>query len=271
MTPDDLAAPFTPDRIANLIDEHADICGCTLADPSCPVPALIAEVERLERVLTTTTHALADSEIERLAAEAEVERLRESEAFLLAESETALAQHTEDADTITDLRRQVEEWKTLTDDLRVTNIQFDDAMVSWRKDEAAVDAVRALHTQEPGVILACKTCGLGYPCATARALPPLSPAVRRACAVHHSTSCGCAETTSVAAPKVTPPCAICHHGPNADCVCGCHDAAPEVTTPMCKTCGHRQSAHGRVPRESSACSVHPCACKVYGAAPEVTP
>lgn len=41
-------------------------------------------------------------------------------------------------------QRSREVVKQLTDDLRVTNLQFDSAMEDWRRDEAAVDAVRAL-------------------------------------------------------------------------------------------------------------------------------
>lgn len=62
------------------------------------------------------------------------------------------------------------------------------------RDEAraALDRVRALHAQEPGVILRCRTCGLGYPCATVRAIStPASPAVTHACPEHHRTDCGC--------------------------------------------------------------------------------
>lgn len=70
--------------------------------------------------------------------------------------------------------------------------RFDRMMAERDEARAALDRVRALHAQESGVILRCRTCGLGYPCATVRAISvPASPAVTHACPEHHRTDCGC--------------------------------------------------------------------------------
>lgn len=38
---------ITRERLDRIEDEHADLCGCTLADPSCPMPVMAAALLRV--------------------------------------------------------------------------------------------------------------------------------------------------------------------------------------------------------------------------------